>query len=418
VSDGGVVKSGETASLHCPADTHPNNDSDLGATCLGGAFEPQNNQCVRNGWFTSGRIVGIVFGVLIIAAIIMSLAGYVLLLSPEQRKGKRLGNDMELQEQLLHDTNCDLEEATALNTRMRGAWKIEEEDVQIGTVLASGAFGVVHDGKFAGLRVAVKVLKQPLDEELYPDVERDFTRECETLMAIRHACLLIFYGAGLTRDNRPFMVTEFMSKGSLKHVLDDKQQQLPWALRHKFAKQIAKGMEYLHKANIVHRDLKSDNCLVNDELDAKVCDFGTSRFVTSALQPSEFDVEAMGTESVALSATMTTGVGTVLWMAPELFVMGTKYKQDIDVYSYGVIMWELLTREIPWSEITETQYIRFYSALSTALENNQRPQIPPEMVESHPEFVTLMQECWSTDPTARPKFDRVVKSLESSTIEY
>jgi serine/threonine protein kinase len=153
---------------------------------------------------------------------------------------------------------------------MRGAWNIATSDVVVGAVLASGTFGVVHDGSFAGLRVAIKVLKYPLDEELYPDVGKDFARECETLMAIRHASLLIFYGAGLTVENKPFMVTEFMSRGSLKTMLLDHQQPFEWTVRAKCALQIARAMEYLHSIEIVHRDLKSDNCLVNGTMDTKV----------------------------------------------------------------------------------------------------------------------------------------------------
>eukprot|EP00040_Diaphanoeca_grandis_P032765 m.199369 g.199369 ORF g.199369 m.199369 type:complete len:1145 (-) comp32730_c0_seq7:213-3647(-) len=420
------LPSGEYVTFQCPQGMHPNNKSALTAQCLGGAFQPQTNQCVNNAkpsWFTAGRIVGIVFGVLAIAAII----GYFFLLSPEKRKGKRLANELgistnevELNERLLHETNCDLEEATVLNTRMRGAWKIEESDVDIGVVLASGAFGVVHDGMFAGLRVAIKVLKQPLDEENYPDVGKDFTRECETLMAIRHACLLIFYGAGLTSENRPFMVTEFMSKGSLRKVLADKSQKLPWPIRHKFSLQIAKAMEYLHALGIVHRDLKSDNCLINDQLDVKVCDFGTSKFLTAGrsslqqsmigVEESMIDGEGSQTDSVALSVTMTKGVGTALWMAPELFVGGTKYKQEVDMYSFGVIMWELVTREQPWDEIKDSTFIGFFAALSSALANNQRPQIPV-VVEEQSAFVALMKICWVTDPHSRPTFAHVVKTL-------
>ena len=98
-------------------------------------------------------------------------------------------------------------------------------------------------------------------------------------------------------------------------------------------------------------------------------------------------------------------------MAPELFVGGTHYKQEVDMYSFGMIMWELLTREIPWSEIKETQAIRFFGALSSALENNQRPHIPLELIESHQDFVTLMQKCWATDPESRPTFKEVVVAL-------
>ena len=107
----------------------------------------------------------------------------------------------------------------------------------------------------------------------------------ETMMSIRHTNLLIFYGAGTMADNRPFMVTEFMALGSLKHVLADPDQALDWGVRIRIAAQVAGGVAYLHSLKIVHRDLKSDNVLLNEQLDAKVADFGTSKLVTASRAP-------------------------------------------------------------------------------------------------------------------------------------
>jgi hypothetical protein len=249
----------QDATLTCPPGKHPNDPAAVHAECLGGAFPLQANQCVGDAQFTSGEIAGIVLGALLATVAV----GYCVSVRPLQRKRRHLSYTLqdtvkqtELNERLLEATQGDLEEATAVNTRMRGAWKIAEEDLVIEAVLASGAFGVVHSGTFAGLQVAVKVLKKPLDEELYPDVGREFARECETLMSMRHASLLIFYGAGLTGENRPFMVTEFMSRGSLRAVLLDLEHELGWDVRRKIAVQIARGMEYLHGLGIVHRDLK------------------------------------------------------------------------------------------------------------------------------------------------------------------
>ena len=285
----GSVLSGEYATLQCPAGTHLSNATAARAECLGGAFDRQTNDCFPDSaaasWFTAGRVAGIVLGALAVATVI----GYFALLSPEKRKGRdltqTLTSNVELHEMLLGEVEGDLEEANARNDRMLGAWNVAEADIKLGKKLASGGFGEVHAGTYAGLQVAVKVLKTPLDEELYPDIRRDFNRECETLMAIRHPSLLVFYGAGLTSENKPFMVTEVMPRGSLKNVLADKLQGLPWTLRRKIALQTAKAVEYLHGVGIVHRDLKADNCLLNDALDAKVCDFGSVPAAACSLYP-------------------------------------------------------------------------------------------------------------------------------------
>ena len=410
---GGLVASGQYASLRCPAGSHPNTGGAAArAQCLGGAFDLQSNDCVTDpapAWFTPGRIVGLVFGLLALAAV----PGYLLLYSPEKRKGRKLVKEVELHELLLGEAEGNLEEANALNTRMLEAWRIAEADITLGKEIAAGGFGIVYAGSYAGLRVAVKVLKSSLDEELSPDVSRDFARECETLMAIRHPSLLVFYGAGITVESKPFMVTEFMARGSLKTVLADRRQELTWPVRRRIALQIAKAVEYLHVAGIVHRDLKSDNCLVNNSLDVKVCDFGTSKLLTagrSRLQATAFD-RSDGPASEALTATMTKGVGTILWMAPELFIGGTKYGPEVDVYSFGMILWELATRQIPWDHITEPEFIRFYGMLSAALKSEQRPTIPADLAESQPGFVALMQRCWTTAPRSRPVFADVVLAL-------
>jgi serine/threonine protein kinase len=359
--------------------------------------------------------------VLIVLAVLVAVVVIAYLLSRQRGLTKVLEHNETLHEQLLEEhkeQRGDLEESQALNSRMRGAWEIEFCDVELGPEVAAGAAGRVHTGGYAGHRVAVKVLRQPLDPKDDPVGAEDFARECATLMSIRHTRLLIFYGAGTMPDGRPFMVTEFMALGSLKHVLADPARALGWDVRTRIAAQVADGMAYLHGLKIVHRDFKSDNVLLNDELDAKVADFGTSKLVTESRTQLETAETAFGggggggqeqeqeqeqEQSAAFQATMTKGVGTPLWMAPELFVGGTKYGPEVDVYSFGVVMWELATRKVPWAEkIAETRYILFFAALSNALEQGERPHVPVAVAQAGPAFVALMRECWATDPAARP----------------
>ena len=117
--------------------------------------------------------------------------------------------------------------------------------------------------------------------ELSPELGEEFARECETLCSITHPHLLIFYGAGETAERKPFMVTEFMEGGSLRRALADHSLELSIEVRLQIGQHIALAMEYLHGIQIVHRDLKSDNCLLDAELNAKVADFGTSKFIAA-----------------------------------------------------------------------------------------------------------------------------------------
>ena len=220
---------------------------------------------------------------------------------------------------------------------------------------------------------------------------------------------------------KPFLVTEFMELGSLRGVLADAGRELGWAVRARMAAEIAAGMAHLHSLNIVHRDLKSDNCLCDAELNTKVADFGASKLMqavkaasattaTAATATTAFGAGGVGAGQVA-TATMTKNTGTPLWMAPEVFEGGSHYGPEVDVYSFAIIMWELLTRRMPWDEIEATEYIEFYAALCDALEAGRRPAVDPADATEHRQYVGMMQKCWAGEPSARPSFETVMFAL-------
>ena len=151
---------------------------------------------------------------------------------------------------------------------------------------------------------------------------------------------------------------------------------------------IAKGMQYLHSfpSKIIHRDLKSLNVLVTEDWIAKVTDFGLSRF--TAMSGSE---------------QMTGQAGTYQWMAVEV-IKGQSYTEKVDVFSFGVIMWEVLTGEVPYLGM---QPIQIVSAVVT---ENQRPPIPSSMPHDQ---ASLIRSCWDLNPRIRPSFDDILSRLEA-----
>lgn len=159
-----------------------------------------------------------------------------------------------------------------------------------------------------------------------------------------------------------------------------------WVLVKHVARGAARGMAYLHsgKPPVLHRDLKSANILLDESYTAKVCDFGLSRLK-------------------AHETSMTGNCGTVQWMAPEV-LSNERYNEKADVFSYGIICWELLTAECPYDGMTPIQ-----CALAV-LNRDQRPTIPKWCP---PSLQALIRSCWKRDPALRPTFEQVIAALDS-----
>ena len=267
---------------------------------------------------------------------------------------------------------------------------------------------------------------------------KTFAKECDALQQIDSPHLLKFFGFGTTASGGKFIVTELLAGGSLLDVLRNPKRDLPWRTRSKIALQVALGMKHLHERHMLHRDLKSANVLLDEDLRAKVCDFGLSRVVRPARQQvvhSPFtgvtrllsaqlsgDVmnnygqqSVMSFEDIAVNVldargTMTKAAGTLLWMAPEVYRGDRNYTGAVDVYSYGIMMWELATRKKPWVEELSHETV-FFEQLNHALQTGRRPAIPDDVAAEHGEFVTVMQRCWAGDPADRPSFAEVSNDL-------
>jgi len=189
---------------------------------------------------------------------------------------------------------------------------------------------------------------------------------------------------------------------------------------------------------LLHRDLKSANVLLDDQRTiAKVCDFGLARFVTPARQvvvyspftgvsrfsPRVDCLDINSSEECDLSmathtslgivdarGTMTKAAGTILWMAPEVYRGDQSYTGAVDVYSFGIVLWELATRETPWKEDIE-DYVLKFAKLNDALKMGRRPSIPDAVLAHHGAFVKVMQRCWAGDPANRPSFSVAARDL-------
>jgi len=182
-----------------------------------------------------------------------------------------------------------------------------------------------------------------------------------------------------------FLVTEYMQRGDLFHILHNDDIVIEYEHVRKMSIDTCCGMTYLHNRKIIHRDLKTFNLLVDFDWNIKVCDFGLSR----VLEGSQAD--------------HLTFCGTTAWAAPEV-LREHSYCLKADIYSFGICLWEMCTRDEPYKELTAPQVV-----IAVAV-NGLRPPIDRPIFH---EFVRVMTECWSESPEDRPEFKDLLKTLAS-----
>ncbi|XP_021275692.1 uncharacterized protein LOC110410367 [Herrania umbratica] len=271
---------------------------------------------------------------------------------------------------------------------------IKSSDLEYIKELGAGAYGTVFYGKWKGSDVAIKRLKPSCFSEGSVEEERlvaDFWREAYILGQLHHPNIVAFYGV-VTDGPLTSLATvaEYMVNGSLKQVLRRKDRTIDRRKRLIIAMDAAFGMEYLHEKNIVHFDLKSHNFLVNmRDPHRPVCKIGD-----------------LGLSKIKQKTLISGGVrGTIPWMAPEL--LNTKNNlvtEKVDVYSFGIVMWELLTGEEPYADLHSEEII------AGIIKGTLRPKIPNWC---DPAWRSLMERCWSIDHDSRPAFSEIAKELHN-----
>lgn len=261
--------------------------------------------------------------------------------------------------------------------------EIPWEDLVIGERIGLGSYGEVYHADWNGTEVAVKKF---LDQDFSGAALAEFKREVRIMRRLRHPNVVLFMGA-VTRPPNLSIVTEFLPRGSLYRILHRPNCQIDEKRRIKMALDVARGMNCLHTSTptIVHRDLKSPNLLVDKNWNVKVCDFGLSR-----LKHNTF----LSSKSTA---------GTPEWMAPEV-LRNEPSNEKCDVYSFGVILWELATLRLPWSGMNPMQVVGAVGF------QNRRLDIPKEL---DPLVARIILECWQPDPNMRPSFAQLCVALKS-----
>ena len=226
----------------------------------------------------------------------------------------------------------------------------------------------------------------------------NLSREVNFISQLNHPSFLKFIGyspVDFKDKNRPVIITELTLNGTLKHILDSERkcQIIPgWDDTKKLINiyGIASGMSYLHSNNILHRDLKAENVYLNDYLFPKIGDFG--------LSTKSHNIESMTFQSASGMK------GTPLYSAPEILQFN-EYSKSGDVYAFSLIVFQIVTGEVPFRNISNTNEI-----FNEVVKKCNRPEIK----ESVPGcYRALIENCWKQEPNERPTFDDVVESLRN-----
>eukprot|EP00039_Didymoeca_costata_P021423 m.344467 g.344467 ORF g.344467 m.344467 type:complete len:821 (+) comp24500_c0_seq1:185-2647(+) len=381
-----------------------------------------------------GGSIGGLFGGLLLALIILTVS----------RRYKKISKNLGLHMELLANKEAEMDELIRV-------WEISQDEVTLVRRIdgdSEGAFGEVWYAEWDGLGVAVKKLRQMI-VELDEFAAADFEKEVDSLRKCRHRNIVRFFGAGKWGDV-PFLVAELMEMGSLSSYLrrtkdDGSAVDISWAQKINFCLDVQTGMQYIHTFGRVHRDLKTANVLLSKNLRAKISDFGTVKDIFQGNNKGQLGGETRRKSSVRrrnsekqlgrrvqfseedetilipkdqiigtnMSKTMTSGVGTPLYMAPEV-LRGDKYGPSADVWSFGVVLWEIALQVRPdLSQFTEDLNWSgpFMLRLEKALTNGRR--LPLGDDECPPGYAGIFRKCQELVPGNRLTFAEIGDLLDT-----
>ncbi|KAF0686683.1 Aste57867_21525 [Aphanomyces stellatus] len=291
---------------------------------------------------------------------------------------------------------------------------LQADEVTCSHMIGRGDSGIVYKGTYRGSIVVEKRMHMSVAKPS-ESMEKSLEIVASRMSSLRHPNTVLFMGVCL-RDQEFCIVSEYCSRGSLYDILHSKQHRhgsgrpvaadvneketdLHWSLRCRLALGAARGLLFLHSASppLVHAQLTSANILVDDSWNAKLADFGTRKV------------------SQAVSATTTKpkdkGGRLPYWSAPEVLKNGEAAEltgenpQGVDVYSFGIVLWELATGEIPFANLAT------YAELRSYVLSGQRPSIKAGACPMA--WTELMAKCWSNKPQRRPSAAEIVTLLEA-----
>ncbi|XP_020534123.1 serine/threonine-protein kinase STY13 isoform X3 [Jatropha curcas] len=289
--------------------------------------------------------------------------------------------------------------------RAKEDWEIDLSKLDIKHVVAHGTYGTVYRGTYDNQEVAVKLLDWGEDGIATTAetvaLRTSFRQEVAVWHKLTHPNVTKFVGASMGTSNLKVpakdgqtsfpsraccVVVEYLPGGTLKqYLIRNRRRKLAYKVVIQIALDLSRGLSYLHSKKIVHRDVKTENMLLDAHRTLKIADFGVAR------------VEAQNPRD------MTGETGTLGYMAPEV-LDGKPYNRRCDVYSFGICLWEIYCCDMPYPDLS------FADVSSAVVRQNLRPEIPRCCPSS---LASIMRKCWDANPEKRPEMSDVVRMLEN-----
>ncbi|KAK8585679.1 hypothetical protein V6N13_050652 [Hibiscus sabdariffa] len=285
-------------------------------------------------------------------------------------------------------------------------WEVDLAKLELRYVIAHGTYGTVYRATYDTKDVAAKVLDWSGGGTASTAAMRaSFKQEVAVWHKLNHPNVTKFVGASMGTSNLKIplkypsadghsslpsraccVVVEYLPGGTLKqYLIRNRKKKLALKVVVQLALDISRGLSYLHSKKIVHRDVKTENLLLDGHKNVKIADFGVAR--VEAWNPCE----------------MTGETGTLGYMAPEV-LNGKPYNRKCDVYSFGICLWEIYCCDMPYPDLS------FAEISSAVVQENLRPDIPRCCPSS---LANIMRKCWDADPKNRPEMSEVVTMLEA-----
>ncbi|KAK8684738.1 hypothetical protein V6N13_040754 [Hibiscus sabdariffa] len=312
--------------------------------------------------------------------------------------------DMQLEKHLSRVWSRNIEKQRPMEE-----WEIDLVKLDLGNVVAHGTYGTVYRATYDNQDVAVKLLDWGEDgiatTAETAALRASFRQEVAVWHKLNHPNVTKFIGASMGTSNLKIpsknpsaesqnplpsraccVVVEYLPGGTLKqYLIRNRRKKLAFKVVVQLALDLSRGLSYLHSRKIVHRDVKTENMLLDAHRNLKIADFGVAR------------VEAQNPQD------MTGETGTLGYMAPEV-LDGKPYNRRCDVYSFGICLWEIYCCDMPYPDLS------FADVSSAVVRQNLRPDIPRCCPSS---LANIMRKCWDANPEKRPEMDEVVRMLEA-----